>query len=160
LSVAIRDICHYRASRPTSVFASHLNFIGAAHLSPNRGCGCRRYADRHTLTRCFSRRQPLLKFLLRTLESGVGCQVDPFVRILPAVVQLLATVVIADVAVGSNYSCGTGIIPEQSTKALPAFNAIDRATSLSLLGEQQDVSLPLMRTLGMKMRNVLVERAL
>ena len=51
------------------------------------------------------------------------------------------------------------IIPEQASQTLPAFNAIGRASSVSRLGEQQDISLPLMRTLGMKMRKVLVERS-
>jgi hypothetical protein len=61
--------------------------------------------------------------------------------------------------VQSNYSCGTGIIPEQASQTLPALNAIARATSVGRLGEQQDVCFPLMRAFGMKMRNVLVESA-
>ena len=49
------------------------------------------------------------------------------------------------IPVQSNYSCGTGIIPEQASQTLPALNAIARATSVGRLGEQQDVSFPLMR---------------
>jgi hypothetical protein len=51
--------------------------------------------------------------------------------------------------VGSKYSCSAGIIPEQTSQTLPAFNAIGRAGSVSRLGEQRDISLS-MRTLGMK----------
>ena len=61
--------------------------------------------------------------------------------------------------VQSNYSCGTCIIPEQASETLPAFNAIARATSLSRLGEQHEVSLPLVRALGMEVRKILVESA-
>jgi hypothetical protein len=43
---------------------------------------------------------------------------------------------------------------------LPAFNAITRAASFNLLREQEHISLPLMRVLGMKMRNILVESVL
>jgi hypothetical protein len=42
---------------------------------------------------------------------------------------------------------------------LPAFNAFGGAGSVSRLREQQDISLALMRTLGMKMRKVLVQRS-
>ena len=61
--------------------------------------------------------------------------------------------------VQSNYSCGTCIIPEQASETLPAFNAIARAPSLSRLGEQHEVSLPLVRALGMEVRKILVESA-
>ena len=64
-----------------------------------------------------------------------------------------------NVAVQSNYSCGTCIIPEQASETLPAFNAIARDTSLSRLGEQHEVSLPLVRALGMEVRKILVESA-
>jgi len=64
-----------------------------------------------------------------------------------------------EVAVQSNYSCGTCIIPEQASETLPAFNAIARATSRSRLGEQHEVSLPLVRALGMEVHKILVESA-
>jgi hypothetical protein len=51
------------------------------------------------------------------------------------------------------------IISEQASQTLPARNAVVRATSLGGLREQQDVALPLMRALGVKMRHVLVESA-
>ena len=60
--------------------------------------------------------------------------------------------------VQSNYSCGTCIIPEQASETLPAFNAIARY-SLSRLGEQDAVSLPSVRALGMEVRKILVESA-
>ena len=62
-------------------------------------------------------------------------------------------------AVQSKYSCGMCIIPEQASQTLPAFNAVVRATPLGRLREQEDVALPLMRTLGMKMHHVLLESA-
>ena len=58
--------------------------------------------------------------------------------------------------VGSRYSCRAGIVAEQASQTLPAGDAIRRAGSVSRLGEQQDVSLALMRTLSMVMRKVLV----
>ena len=47
----------------------------------------------------------------------------------------------------------------EASQTLPAFNAIARATSLSRLGEQHEVSLPLVRTLGMEISKILVESA-
>src|SRR3954465_2090049 len=61
--------------------------------------------------------------------------------------------------VQSNYSCRTCIVPEQASETLPAFKAIARATSLSRLGEQHEVSLPLVRALGKEVRKILVESA-
>src|SRR5687767_5640070 len=42
------------------------------------------------------------------------------------------------------------IIPEYAFQTLLTFNAVARAASPNVIGEQQDVSLPQMRALGMK----------
>src|SRR5687768_13838885 len=42
---------------------------------------------------------------------------------------------------------------------LPAFNTLVRAASLTVVGAQQERPLPLMRSLGVKMRHVLIQSA-
>ena len=61
--------------------------------------------------------------------------------------------------VGSKYSCSVGIIPKEASQTLPAFHTIGGAGSVSRLGEQQNISLALMGTLGMKMCKVFVQRS-
>ena len=53
--------------------------------------------------------------------------------------------------VRSKLSCSSGIVPEQASQTLPAFDALGEADWVSRLREQDDVALSLMRTLGMIM---------